>query len=237
MSIQPIPETYKQAYEERLEKYTYTAAASALFFFSDAGQEEQGVRIEAPEIMKEFVDKVTFGRDPVGTLFYNNIDDIQGATKYNVTYSQTSVPNDDACVVVQFFGHTQGKFYAEFVGRDPARTVWWTVDGTQHRGGSWNSLALTTATAYVYKRSTESNVSITITPIRKQVSFDLPGGTDTGKNLSVWGNLSTNDISKLDKGGRSFIPQETKASDVTALGDMRFTSVDPIAIWDDYVPE
>ncbi|THH30218.1 hypothetical protein EUX98_g3983 [Antrodiella citrinella] len=255
--VQATPQNYKQAYEQRLEKYSESAGASALFYFSDANsKEEQGLRIEAPEIMKEFVDKVPYGRDPVGTLFYNSIDDILGKTKYNVIYSDSSVPDADACVIVQFFGSTQDKFYAEFVGKDPARTVWWIVDGTQHSGGSWNPLSLVTSTAYVYKRSTESNVTISLNPIGKQVSFDVPSGFDTGKSVSVWGNLSTNNISKLAKGTKSvvnynndrivlypengntnmtavFIPLETRASDVRALGDMRFTSSDQIALWDE----
>ncbi|KAF8325387.1 uncharacterized protein EI90DRAFT_3128739 [Cantharellus anzutake] len=251
---------YKAAYEERFEKYSWSAGASALFYFSNPdGNEEQGVRIEAPEILKEFIDNVAYGRDPVGTLFYNNIDDIRGKTKYNVIYSDTSVKDENAAVIVQFFGsnENQGNFYAEFVGRDPARTVWWIVDGTTHKGGEWHPLKLTTSTAFVGKKSNENKVNITLAAIGKQVSFDLPAGYGTGKNISVWGNLSTNDIKKIKKGTRSvvdynndrilfypqnrskdltavFIPLETKDSDATALGNFRWVSPDEAALWDDY---
>jgi len=256
-TVVATPQTFKEAIKSRIDVYKESAAASALFYFSNAdGHEEQGVRIEAPEIMKEFVDKVTYGRDPVGTLFYNDIGDIQGTTKYNVIFSDSSVSDADACVIVQFFGSTQGKFYAEFVGKNPSRSVWWIVDGTKHSGGDWNLLKLVTSTSYVYKRSTESKVTITVGPIGKQVTFDIPSGQDTGKNVSVYGNLSTNALAKLVKGTKNvvnwnndrivlypqngstdmtavFIPLETRDADVTALGNMRFVSSDQIAIWDD----
>ncbi|KAF8327296.1 uncharacterized protein EI90DRAFT_1840761 [Cantharellus anzutake] len=230
---------YKAAYEERLKKYGWSAGASALFYFSNAdGNEEQ---------------------DPVGTLFYNDINDIRGKTKYNVIYSDASVKNEDAAVIVQFFGNnkSQGNFYAEFVGRDPARTVWWIVDGTAHRGGEWHPLKLTTSTAFVEKRGNENEVNITLATLGKQVSFDLPAGYASGKNISVWGNLSTNDIKKIKKGTKSvvnynddrilfypqngskdltavFFPLETKDSDATALGNFRWVSTDQVAVWDDY---
>ncbi|KAF8325395.1 uncharacterized protein EI90DRAFT_3156946 [Cantharellus anzutake] len=248
---------YKAAYDERLHKYGRSTGASALFANNVDGHDEKGVRIEAPEILKEFVDGVAFGKDPVGTLFYYNIDDINGKTRYNVIHSDSSVEKDDVAVIVQFFGNVdnQGNFYAEFVGRDPARTVKHLVDGTKHKGGSWHSLKLTKATALVQKKIWETEIKITIASIDKQTSFRLPAGVSAGNIISVWGNLSINRINKIGNGTKSvvdynndrilfypdnlhppfhpkdltavFIPFKAKDSDANALGkDEKFIPIE-----------
>lgn len=126
MTIKPSTETYAQLVSDRLAQYPVNCAAAALLYYDKDVQ--LGVRIEAPSIMKEFVDNVAFGRgtifksvkthltllsvDPEGILFFNDRDDFNGPAYYNL-FTNTGVADDQRAIVVQFFASTQGKYYAE----------------------------------------------------------------------------------------------------------------------------
>jgi hypothetical protein len=60
MTVTTTTTTYTKLYEARLEKYKNSEPAAALFYYDDS--HNGGLRIEAPSIVREFVDNVAFGR-------------------------------------------------------------------------------------------------------------------------------------------------------------------------------
>jgi len=256
MTVTTTTETFTDIFTRLAKKYKNYAPAAALFYWDNGAT--HGVRVEAPSILKEFVDNVAWGKDPEGTLFFNEIKDLDNDptdeddySHYNVYYN-TGVQASQQAVVVQFYADTQGSFFAEFVGKDPSRAVTYTLEA---RKGRFLPLNSGSASAHVKKKSSESKVIVKIAAIGKEVIFDLPNNF-AAQDIDVWGNLTFKKLSDLKSGTLSvvnynddrilfyptngeqamhaiFIPIETTAADATALGAYNFVTSTATAKWKD----
>ncbi|CCM02455.1 uncharacterized protein FIBRA_04554 [Fibroporia radiculosa] len=193
--VNTISDTFDVQFHTLKDKYKDVVSAEALFWkrFRGGTTYDYGMRMEVPTLMKEFVDNVNLGTDPEGFLFFNNIGDLDaGDGKYNVLYNTTGDVNQRA-VRVQFFHHKQGSFYAEFLAKDPNKTVDYLIDG---QVGKWATLETGSASAHIKKYSDESDISIKIPAIKKQVTFSVPDN-NAHASIDVWGNFMFKDISRL----------------------------------------
>jgi hypothetical protein len=109
------------------------APAAALFWnnHNDRSRED-GSRVEAPAILKEFIDGVEFGRgrsphthdcrslgrlltpiapDPEGTLFFNDIKDLGGNSYYDAFRICGTVDDETPGVVIQFYANLESTDY------------------------------------------------------------------------------------------------------------------------------
>ncbi|KIJ59055.1 hypothetical protein HYDPIDRAFT_118882 [Hydnomerulius pinastri MD-312] len=195
--------TFDNQFHALMNKYKTVVSAEALFWkrSREVGSHEYGLRVQAPSIMKEFVDNINLGSDPQGFLFFNNILDLDaGNGKYNVFYNTVEDIRQRAATV-QFFHSKQGSFYAEFLAKDPNKTVDYTVDG---QAGKWETLEVGSACAYVKKYSDETSILVTIPVIEKRLEFEVK---DNSGNHSVdaWGNVMFKDLGRLQSSsGASF---------------------------------
>ncbi|KAF8581440.1 hypothetical protein K439DRAFT_1619025 [Ramaria rubella] len=193
--------TFRELFKERLDLYNNITPAAALFYDHNG---DVGLRIEAPSIAKEFVDRLPFGRDPEGTLFYGSIGDIVGEATYSVFSNYgTQVAQGQEAVVVQFFDGNNN-LYAEFVGQDPTRAVTHTAEGKK---GEWVTLEQGWANANISKNTTSTTIHIKIPSIGKRVKLDfrtVPAATAANKKaIHHNGNIFFKTISDMDSGVES----------------------------------
>ncbi|KAF8590317.1 hypothetical protein K439DRAFT_1612098 [Ramaria rubella] len=248
--------TFRELFKERLDLYDNITPAAALFYDHNGSV---GLRLEAPSIAKEFVDKLPFGRDPEGILFYGSIEDIDGEATYSVFSNHgTQVAQGQEAVVVQFFD-SDNNMYAEFVGQDPTRSVTHTAEGKK---GDWVTIDQGWANAKISKSTKSTTIHIKIPSIGKQVKIDFgtiaaavaankkaihhdgnvffkkvsdmvaPSRVDFNDDrVLFYHNTTTNDPNLKDLVA-VFIPVETVADDAHALGDLNFqTPLTAPAVW------
>ncbi|CCM02453.1 uncharacterized protein FIBRA_04552 [Fibroporia radiculosa] len=193
--VNEISDTFDVQFTALTDKYKGVVSASALFWkrYHGGNNVEYGLRIEVPTLMKEFVDNVNLGADPEGFLFFNNISDLDAVDgKYNVVYNTVDDIKQRAARV-QFFHQNQGSFYAEFLAKDPNKTVDYLIDS---QVGAWATLQIGSASAYIKKYSDESNILIKIPAIKKQATFNVPENIGN-QAVDVWGNIMFKDIKRL----------------------------------------
>ncbi|KIJ59273.1 hypothetical protein HYDPIDRAFT_33343 [Hydnomerulius pinastri MD-312] len=238
-------DTFDTQFHALKDKYKEIVPAEALFWkrYRGGNTYDYGLRVEAPTIMKEFIDNINLGTDPEGFLFFNNIHDLDtGDGKYNVFYNTVEDVKQRAATV-QFFHSKQGSFYAEFLAKDPNKTVDYTIDG---QVGKWDTLEIGSASAHVKKYSDETTITVTIPAIKKKAQFEVVDNSGS-QSADVWGNLMFKKIEKLQSSNTAtyadynkdriifypqsgwtgsadfsaaFIPMDT--APVDALGDLTF---------------
>lgn len=196
-------ETFAQLFQARATEYKNLAPASILFWdHSTSNRNERGLRVECPTLHREFVHTVSVGKDPEGTLFFDDVDelgDIDG-TLYNVFFN--TARGVDRTIVVQFLT-PKGTPYAEFVGKDPHNNV--TTLVTQQSGGAWRELEQGTSAGHVAKTARETTVTMTFAAINKTVTFDVPDNKSRGAIKKIPGTLTFRNISQIASGTTSVV--------------------------------
>ncbi|KAJ7753580.1 hypothetical protein B0H16DRAFT_1544632 [Mycena metata] len=189
-----FPEPSFSAYfKANLDKYKEMTPAAALIY-GGVGWGEGSVCVVAPAILKEFIDGVEFGKDPEGTLFFNDIKDLDSNSYYN------AFNISGGGVVLQFYADLEStECYAQFVAKDANRAWGW---GISCKKGSWKELEGGSAAAHVKKPSNESSITITINAIGKTVKFPVELGDTV---INIRGNLLFKNLSKLTSGTTSFV--------------------------------
>jgi len=183
---------------ERIQKYKNNTPAAGLFYKSNTGQ--PSVRIEATVIRKEFVDVAEFGTDPEGLLFYDDINQLNGPVDYRFWYN-TGTLDDEAAVVAQFYKKGTRTFVAEFIGKDPARTVTDTVTG---HTGHWGPFSFQENTARVYKAANSSNISLTVDVTGQVATWSV--GSNAGQiAINQTGRTLIKNLNAIRPGQTSFV--------------------------------
>jgi hypothetical protein len=171
--------------------YKHSAASAALFFKNkdDYGDIHQALRVEVPEIGKEFTDNAYIGKDPDGLFYYDAVSDIRGDVKAKVL--KVTVNNVNYAHI-KFYTTKESETYAEFVAEDPDGAVdaAGMVDYSKNgRDGKWNDLNIGSATASVYKKNSESNITLTADSISKKATLTLSDSVAKNFDVDIKGTL------------------------------------------------
>ncbi|KAH9172990.1 hypothetical protein EDB89DRAFT_1962079 [Lactarius sanguifluus] len=184
------------------KSYKHTTASSALFFknTTNYGTVHRALRVEVPEIGKEFTDNAYIGKDPDGIFHYDAVSDMEGSVKAKVL---KVVENGTIYVRIKFFTTEESETYAEFIGEDPddavdaADMVSYTQNG---RDGNWTDINAGAANASIYKKTSESKITITVGSISQKVTLTLASTVNKNFDVDVKGTLHFKKISDLTKG-------------------------------------
>ncbi|KAI9448764.1 hypothetical protein BJY52DRAFT_1310530 [Lactarius psammicola] len=179
--------------------YNHATSAAALFFKNTVNNNvHQALRVEVPEIGKEFTDSAYIGKDPDGIFYYDAASDMSGSVKAKVL---KIVENSKVYVRIKFFTSREDETYAEFIGEDPDDAVDATgmVAYTQYgRDGNWTDLNIGSANATVYKRTRESDIKLTAGAISNKATMTLANNVNV--DVDVKGTLYFKKISDLSRG-------------------------------------
>ncbi|CAA7263077.1 unnamed protein product [Cyclocybe aegerita] len=150
------------------------------------------MRLEVPSLMREFKDRMTFGRDPEGYLFYKDVDDLDPdqSSRY-IMFPNVYKTKTEHAVVVKFFHNDPSRCYAQFIAKDENMTVDYTIDNGQM--GIWTTLVQGSAQAMIKKASDENTVTLTVPAIGKKATFEL----NTDQSIKTWGEISYKRLSEL----------------------------------------
>jgi hypothetical protein len=197
------------AFSDLKKDYTYNVPAYALLFSDAKGY--KALRVDAPDIGKEFTDSVYIGRDPEGFLYYNDLESFSQhdnplASSDPVYYliQKLNNPSDGKLLVkITFTRQGADDPHAVFLAEDPLGSVDaagmnnYTNNG---RPGKWNPLELGAVNATIYKKSDEHLITVTIASIHKKVTITNNENFLRGKRVSVDGILHFKDINTLSTG-------------------------------------
>ncbi|KAJ7699733.1 hypothetical protein B0H16DRAFT_1484125 [Mycena metata] len=185
-----FPEPSFSAYfKANLDKYKEMTPAAALIY-GGVGWGEGSVCVVAPAILKEFIDGVEFGKDPEGTLFFNDIKDLDSNSYYN------AFNISGGGVVLQFYANL------ESTDSSPrTRTVPGDGVSVVKRAHGKNSKAVPPP-LMSKSRPTNQAITITINAIGKTVKFPVELGDTV---INIRGNLLFKNLSKLTSGTTSFV--------------------------------
>lgn len=148
-----------------------TQAEALLFYINVHGT--KALRIEAQYIGKELTDGLYIGKDPAGTLHYNDINDLKDGRE--VTYLVKRKQYDGKNYLwIGCYTTNSENYHAEFIAVDSADVVTTSgMDGYTHTA-TWKDLTMASATASVDKRSDESDIIVTIKSLKKKAKIPAP---------------------------------------------------------------
>ncbi|KIO28042.1 hypothetical protein M407DRAFT_185604 [Tulasnella calospora MUT 4182] len=177
-------------------KYKYNVQGEALFI--NAGN--KALRLEVPDIGKEFTAGVYIGKDPEGTLYYNHADSFDPRTvKFQVT-RYVNPSDKKVCAWIKFYTDSIDDCHAEFLAYDPEGTVQaCNMDGWETTG-DWKNLEIGSATASVRKYDDTKTMTISVGPIKKKATITDSNNVLSGESVDVHGNLWFKDINTVSTG-------------------------------------
>jgi hypothetical protein len=196
----------KELEGEARKKYTNVTPAFAYVY---SHNNQTGIRVEAPDIVKEFTDGVPLGRDPKGNLYFNNTQTDfkpEKPTEYSVSFpTRGQGVKTEIVLVIEFFRPgSANRPYAKFIALLPPRAH---DDAKPVKGtttGKWQPLDVTQATALAESESTSSLVQLTISSLKKTFTFNIPASlSDLDTSMQSWGYLILKDSRNL-KTGRTY---------------------------------
>ncbi|KAF8816736.1 hypothetical protein BYT27DRAFT_7333192 [Phlegmacium glaucopus] len=162
-------DTYATQISALANDFDLCCAAAALFYWDD--NHKQGFRVYATSIMREFVDGISFGRDPEGILFYSALSDTSskvGTVYYNVFYNSET----PMAIRVDFLTTADDSEtrFASFLTKD-ANNI--ETNLLQNGSGTWGEQQIGTCSANMYKVTGSKTVTLTLEPIGKTATFDV----------------------------------------------------------------
>ncbi|KAJ3860145.1 hypothetical protein EV359DRAFT_85638 [Lentinula novae-zelandiae] len=168
--------TFAEEIAALINQWDNFCPAAALFYWGK-NSNDTGLRIEATEIMREFVDNIQFGRDPEGWLFYGTPQDLDtdsGDTVYYRVYTNDESPMS---IRIDFFGrdpNTPGiKPFAQFLTKDTAKIPIEDIPADTG-SGLWRKLSTGISSATVSKLTNDPTIKLSAHAIGKNLTFNLP---------------------------------------------------------------
>ncbi|KAI0259395.1 hypothetical protein BC834DRAFT_632282 [Gloeopeniophorella convolvens] len=164
-----------------------SCAAKARFYWEDGNG--RGLRLEATDVRKEFVETVEFGSGQEGFLFYNaptdfDFDNDDGPITYR-TYFNSENP---MAVRMDFFAAAAANPFSSFLSRDTDAIRGKTTDIPDGGSGKWQDLQPGTSFASLHKVSSSFEVVLKVPPIGKEAIFNVPDnsqGQSIGNSTAV----------------------------------------------------
>jgi len=165
---------------------------------------ENGLRLEAPDIVLEYSNGVPFGRDPRGLLYYYGLADFKLSKdmKYKVTIERRTEggATKEEVLVIGIWNTTDSfttdKPYAKFIAGVPVR-AWGQTQPAEVNGGKWQPLNVLQATSLAESAGNKALVTLTMDSLKKQFSFDIPPDGVDGSVIECHGSLIAKDFSQL----------------------------------------
>ncbi|GJJ08081.1 hypothetical protein Clacol_002288 [Clathrus columnatus] len=170
MSAEATPEDY----------YDQQTAADLLLFRNENNL--KALRLEAPGIAKEFSDGVYIGKDPPGSLYYDNVSDFeqyQSGTDVNHRYKVTKYTNskNKVFIIVKFSSDTKTD-YALFKGGDARNALTASQMENHSNYGNWGELLNSNTPATLTKSSGQNNLTLSLNKVQRVANW-----TDTAQNF------------------------------------------------------
>jgi len=175
-------------------KYKYNVPAAALFFSNN----HKALRVEVPDIGKEFTDSAYIGKDPEGFIYYNHLDSFNGSVNYKIN----KLTNSDGHTLahIKFYRESPDSCHAEFLAEDPTGSVAGAgMDGWTY-SGAWKDLNIGCATASIRKYDDSKTITFTVGTIHKTATLVDSNGVLNGKSVKVNGNFFFKDINTINDG-------------------------------------
>jgi len=164
---------------------------------------ENGLRLEAPDILFEYSNGVPLGRDPRGLLYFHGLSDLDPQLKmrYEVGVQRRTEggATKEEVLVIDFWAQDDpptSKPYARFLAAVPVR-AWGQTKPGKVNGGGWAALDVLQASAEVKSRGNQPLVTITLKSLKKKFEFDIPPEQAEGSNIATHGVLIARDLSQL----------------------------------------
>ncbi|KIM76190.1 hypothetical protein PILCRDRAFT_826551 [Piloderma croceum F 1598] len=176
------------------KKYTYNVPAAALFF-SNA---HKALRVEVPDIGKEFTDSAYIGKDPEGFIYYNHLDSFEGKIKYTIS---KLINNDGHTLAhIKFYRDSPDACHAEFLAEDPTGSVAGANMDGWSATGTWTDLNIGCATASIRKYDDSKTITFTVGTIHRTATLTDTNNVLRGKSVKVNGNFFFKDINTIKDG-------------------------------------
>jgi len=169
----------------------FTNSATAFAQFRREGNDFKA-RLQAVEIMYQFVGDVTFGQDPKGILFYRNVSDCR-VTKVNFDYQRFNGPGTSVTIRVNFRAERGRNDFARFLARFDSSKYPIPLQPTAGGNGRWLKFKAATAQVDAVRQTSETELSLQVGPIHKEVLFD----TSTTGSVDTTGVLIFHDVTRL----------------------------------------
>ncbi|PPQ65515.1 hypothetical protein CVT24_010811 [Panaeolus cyanescens] len=143
------------------------------------------IRLQAPDIMQQFVGDVEFGRDPKGLLFYNNAASDFAMRDHDFQY--TKLGNGPwKTVIVDFYETEDTDVVARFIARVDTSKYSIPGEGTTRRGnGKWSKFPGATAQTTVIRGEGRNRLYLQFPALKKYVYFKTTGTTAIEKKSGV----------------------------------------------------
>ncbi|KAH7874217.1 uncharacterized protein C8R40DRAFT_1171753 [Lentinula edodes] len=192
--------TFAEEIAALINQWDNFCPAAALFYWGK-NSNDTGLRIEATEIMREFVDNIQFGRDPEGWLFYGTPQDLDtdsGDTVYYRVYTNDESP---MAIRIDFFGrdpNTPGiKPFAQFLTKDTAKIPIENIPADTG-SGLWRKLSTGISSATVSKLTNDPTIKLSAHAIGKNLTFNLPDSSSFTHALHIDGAFHFQNIKDLN---------------------------------------
>ncbi|KAF8998931.1 hypothetical protein BDQ17DRAFT_1410877 [Cyathus striatus] len=189
--------------------YNYHVTAFALFFNNGGGQTySKALRVEAPDIGKEFADNAYIGRDPDGFLYFNNLESFSQprdalAPSDDVTYTAEKVTNpydNKVLCKVTFKRSGADEPHAVFLAEDPLGALKAADMDGWSATSKWKPLTLGSVNATIYKKGDTKQFALTASTIHKTATVPNSENGLHSTQVQVDGILHFKDINTLSSG-------------------------------------
>ncbi|GJJ06947.1 hypothetical protein Clacol_001143 [Clathrus columnatus] len=181
MSIESNPEDY----------YDQQTAADLLLFRNENGV--KALRLEAPGIAKEFSDNVYIGKDPPGSLYYNDVADFSRGGNHRYIVSKYTNNRGKVFIIVKFSSDSKSNYAL----RNALQTS--QMDGYSH-SGSWGELLNSNTPATLTKSSNSNNLMLTLDRVQRVANWTDSAQNFRGYSINIKGSANFKDIRTLPKG-------------------------------------
>ena len=196
----------------------------------------KGLRLEAPDIVKEYTDGVALGRDPSGFLYFYSLSpdfDDEKRAEYKVTYPQQGSGHKlEIVMVIEFHRPGNTDPFAKFIGTLPPRAE---NQAQPYEGGKnvghWQALNVTQATTKATKESTSPLVELETKSLKKKFAFNVPNSVQEERDsMTSWGYLIVRNVGDLQTGVNYYVDYtNTRILVLKNQGDQ-----DPVAVFGSY---
>ncbi|CAK5282724.1 unnamed protein product [Mycena citricolor] len=183
-------------FSELRSHYKHAVQAEALLFNNG----RRALRLEVPDIGKEFTDGLYIGKDPEGTFYYNYADNFDRTGIKYKTYRYVNKIDNKTCAWIKFYTESENQCFAEFLGVDADESVRGCNMDAYEGTGSWKDMNLGAVTCFIRKYDDQSRITISCPAIKATATITDTNNVLRGKSVKVGGNLHFKDIDTVKRG-------------------------------------